>query len=185
MREIATGLQFPEGPIAMADGSIVLVEIKRGTLTRVTARRRDPGHRRARRRTQRRRDRPRRARLRLQQRRLRVARAQRTDAAGQPAGELHRRLDPGGRSVDRQGRGALPPRAATSRSRDRTISSSTRAAASGSPTTARTASAIATAPASSTRAPTARPSSRPSSRSMGPTASASRPRRTASTSSRP
>lgn len=34
---IADGLQFPEGPIAMPDGSVVLVEIKRGTLTRVTA----------------------------------------------------------------------------------------------------------------------------------------------------
>ena len=33
--EIATGLQFPEGPIAMPDGSIVLVEIRRGTLSRV------------------------------------------------------------------------------------------------------------------------------------------------------
>ena len=32
---IATGLQFPEGPIVMPDGSVVLVEIKRGTLTRV------------------------------------------------------------------------------------------------------------------------------------------------------
>lgn len=30
---IAADLQFPEGPIAMADGSILLVEIKRGTLT--------------------------------------------------------------------------------------------------------------------------------------------------------
>src|SRR3989442_1821129 len=35
MRELASGLEFPEGPIAMPDGSIVLVEIKRGTLTRV------------------------------------------------------------------------------------------------------------------------------------------------------
>jgi gluconolactonase len=35
MRTITTGLQFPEGPIAMADGSVVLVEIKRGTLSRV------------------------------------------------------------------------------------------------------------------------------------------------------
>jgi len=33
--EITTGLQFPEGPIAMPDGSIVLVEIARGTLSRV------------------------------------------------------------------------------------------------------------------------------------------------------
>jgi len=37
VRELATGLEFPEGPIAMPDGSVVLVEIKRGTLTRVTA----------------------------------------------------------------------------------------------------------------------------------------------------
>ncbi len=36
IREIATGLQFPEGPIAMDDGSVVLVEIARGTLSRVT-----------------------------------------------------------------------------------------------------------------------------------------------------
>ena len=32
---VAEGLQFPEGPIALPDGSIVLVEIARGTLTRV------------------------------------------------------------------------------------------------------------------------------------------------------
>lgn len=35
IREIASGLLFPEGPIAMSDGSIVLVEIQRGTLSRV------------------------------------------------------------------------------------------------------------------------------------------------------
>lgn len=35
MYEIATGLQFPEGPIAMDDGSVILVEIARGTLSRV------------------------------------------------------------------------------------------------------------------------------------------------------
>jgi gluconolactonase len=35
IREIASGLRFPEGPIAMDDGSVVLVEIQRGTLTRV------------------------------------------------------------------------------------------------------------------------------------------------------
>jgi gluconolactonase len=33
---LATGLQFPEGPIAMPDGSILLVEIERGTLSRVS-----------------------------------------------------------------------------------------------------------------------------------------------------
>ncbi len=32
---IATGLLFPEGPIAMPDGSVILVEIARGTVTRV------------------------------------------------------------------------------------------------------------------------------------------------------
>jgi len=36
IREITTGLQFPEGPIAMDDGSVLLVEIARGTLSRVT-----------------------------------------------------------------------------------------------------------------------------------------------------
>ncbi|MFT7384961.1 MAG: gluconolactonase, partial [Urechidicola sp.] len=35
LTEIATGLAFPEGPIAMADGNIILVEIQRGTLSRV------------------------------------------------------------------------------------------------------------------------------------------------------
>jgi gluconolactonase len=37
VRELATGLQFPEGPIAMPDGSVLLVEIRRGTLSRVPA----------------------------------------------------------------------------------------------------------------------------------------------------
>jgi gluconolactonase len=36
IRGIASGLQFPEGPVAMSDGSVVLVEIARGTLSRVT-----------------------------------------------------------------------------------------------------------------------------------------------------
>ena len=33
---IATRLRFPEGPVAMPDGSVLLVEIERGTLTRVS-----------------------------------------------------------------------------------------------------------------------------------------------------
>jgi gluconolactonase len=36
-RELATGLQFPEGPVVMADGSTLVVEIRRATLTRVPA----------------------------------------------------------------------------------------------------------------------------------------------------
>jgi gluconolactonase len=36
MQQVAEGLQFPEGPVAMADGSVVLVEIRRRTLARVT-----------------------------------------------------------------------------------------------------------------------------------------------------
>src|SRR4051794_40078491 len=35
IRAIAAGLRFPEGPVAMKDGSIVLVEIERQTVTRV------------------------------------------------------------------------------------------------------------------------------------------------------
>ena len=33
---IASGLRFPEGPVAMPDGSVILVEIERRTLSRVT-----------------------------------------------------------------------------------------------------------------------------------------------------
>jgi gluconolactonase len=32
---IAEGLRFPEGPVVMPDGSVILVEIERGTITRV------------------------------------------------------------------------------------------------------------------------------------------------------
>jgi gluconolactonase len=35
VRVIATGLRFPEGPVALKDGSILLVEIERQTVTRV------------------------------------------------------------------------------------------------------------------------------------------------------
>lgn len=34
-REIASGLRFPEGPVALPDGDVLVVEIDRGTLTRV------------------------------------------------------------------------------------------------------------------------------------------------------
>jgi gluconolactonase len=37
MRLIATGLRFPEGPVAMSDGSVVLVEIETGKVARVAA----------------------------------------------------------------------------------------------------------------------------------------------------
>jgi gluconolactonase len=36
-KEIASGLRFPEGPVAMPDGSVWLVEINRQTLSRVSA----------------------------------------------------------------------------------------------------------------------------------------------------
>ena len=35
LRTMAEGLRFPEGPIAMADGTVLVCEIARGTLTRV------------------------------------------------------------------------------------------------------------------------------------------------------
>jgi gluconolactonase len=34
-REVARGLAFPEGPVCLLDGSVLVVEIRRGTLTRV------------------------------------------------------------------------------------------------------------------------------------------------------
>jgi len=36
-RTLAEGLQFPEGPVALGDGSVLLVEIAGGTLTRIAA----------------------------------------------------------------------------------------------------------------------------------------------------
>ena len=36
IREIACGLQFPEGPVALDDGSVLRVEIARGSLRWVT-----------------------------------------------------------------------------------------------------------------------------------------------------
>ncbi|QUT06851.1 SMP-30/gluconolactonase/LRE family protein [Sphingobium phenoxybenzoativorans] len=36
LTEFASGLQFPEGPIALDDGSLLVVEIARGTLSRIT-----------------------------------------------------------------------------------------------------------------------------------------------------
>ncbi|MGE0821979.1 MAG: SMP-30/gluconolactonase/LRE family protein [Candidatus Binatia bacterium] len=35
LREITSGLKFPEGPVAMNDGSVLVVEVTGGTLTRV------------------------------------------------------------------------------------------------------------------------------------------------------
>jgi gluconolactonase len=35
IREVTTGLRFPEGPVAMADGSVIVVEIASGKITRV------------------------------------------------------------------------------------------------------------------------------------------------------
>ena len=36
IKQIASGLRFPEGPVAMPDGSVILVEIERRSLSRVT-----------------------------------------------------------------------------------------------------------------------------------------------------
>src|SRR5829696_6974627 len=35
---VASGLRFPEGPVPLSDGSVLVVEIERGTLTRVLPR---------------------------------------------------------------------------------------------------------------------------------------------------
>ena len=107
-KEITSGLKFPEGPVAMPDGSVILVEIARETLTRVMPDGKQHviaklgggpngaamG--------------PERQDLCLQQRRLQLDRAARRPAVpGHAAGRLQERLDPGGRSRDRQVRDAL------------------------------------------------------------------------------
>jgi len=69
VRQITDGLKFPEGPVVMPDGSIVVVEIESGHLVRVALDgRKDAGA--AGWRAERRGHRPGRRRLRLQQRRL-------------------------------------------------------------------------------------------------------------------
>ena len=35
IRTLAQGLEFPEGPVALADGSVLLVEIAAGTIARI------------------------------------------------------------------------------------------------------------------------------------------------------
>ena len=35
-RVVATGLRFPEGPVALPDGTVLVVEIERGTITRIS-----------------------------------------------------------------------------------------------------------------------------------------------------
>lgn len=37
IREIASGLEFPEGPVALADGSVLVVEMAAGRITRIRA----------------------------------------------------------------------------------------------------------------------------------------------------
>ncbi|MBC7430585.1 MAG: SMP-30/gluconolactonase/LRE family protein, partial [Rubritepida sp.] len=35
MHTMANGLRFPEGPVALADGAVILVEIEAGRITRI------------------------------------------------------------------------------------------------------------------------------------------------------
>ena len=138
LREIATGLRFPEGPVALADGSVLVVEIEAARLTRIGPDGRKTTIVAAHRRTQRSGDRAGWQRLRLQQRRLQLARAAAGRARpGGPGegllGRPHRARGPG----HRQDRGALRRMRRRSRSRAPTTSCSTRTAASTSPTSAR------------------------------------------------
>ena len=154
IRTLATGLMFPEGPIALDDGSVLLVEIARGTLSRVTA---DGtvevvaelgggpngaaiG--------------PDGAVYICQQRRLlRVGGPHGVHHPGRRARRVDRRVDPAGRPRHRRGHHALHRVVRAARCGPRTTSCSTPTAASGSPTTACASSAPATAPACTTRQP--------------------------------
>ena len=178
IREIAAGLMFPEGPIAMPDGSILLsrsAAARSPGSTRKVASRWSPSS----------------AADPTAPRSVPTDASTSATTAGSSgtsatgwcspaiAGGLQRRLDPGGRPLDRVGRGPLPAmrrRSAQGAQRSRLRLA---AVASGSPTTARTTNATATAPESSTRARTGRRSSRSSSRSTGRTESGLSPARTA------
>ena len=124
LTEIATGLRFPEGPIAMPDGSVVLVEMfgpglhacppdgSSDVVAEIAGR------------PQRRGDRPRRRALRLQQRRLLHAGRAAGPAHPGPVRPraLHRRADPARRRPHRRGDRPLhrvrrPPAAGAQRPR--------------------------------------------------------------------
>ena len=106
IRIIATDLGFPEGPVWMADGSVILGEISGKKVTRVAPDGSEDRDRQGRRRAERRRDRPGRRALCLQQRRrgLRDDAELSVDRAG--AG-LQARLDPAHRPQDRRNQDAL------------------------------------------------------------------------------
>ena len=180
LTEVASGLAFPEGPIAMPDGTVILVEMFGPRLTRVhpdgtketiaeipggpNGAAVGPG----------------RTRLRLQQRRpLHRDRARRDDV---PRALSPRTSYIGGRIQtvdlgDRRRSRTCTPSATADRCGRPTTWCSTPTAASTSPTTASptTRSASPTSPASTTPRPTARRSARSSSRPTSPTASACRP----------
>ena len=107
-RIVTEGLEFPEGPVVMPDGSVIVVEIKGQRLIRchldgskaVVAELGGGPNGAA--------IGPRRQNLRLQQRRLQLGRARgRLQPPARPLGRLRMRLDPTRRSRDRRGRGAL------------------------------------------------------------------------------
>ena len=109
-KQIASGLRFPEGPVAMPDGSVILVEIERRTLSRVTPDGKVHVIADARRRAQRRRDGAGRQDLRHQQRRAQVRWSGRARLFPVAAGRrLHRRQHPDRGSGDRQVRDAVRP----------------------------------------------------------------------------
>jgi hypothetical protein len=184
VREVASGLRFPEGPVALSDGSVLVVEIARGTLSRV-----------------------------FPDGRVEVVAETGGGPNGAAVGpdgavwicnnggfewhEVGGRLFSGNQPADYSGGSIQRVELATGSVEtvyrecdDRlcaapTIWSSTGRAGSGSPTTARPASASATAPGCSTHAATARRSARWSSPWRRRTASRSRPTGTGCTWPRP
>ena len=144
LKEIAGGLRFPEGPVVLPDGGMLVCEIAAGRITRIAPDRRAVGRCGDRRRPQRRRARPRRQALGLQQWRHGVVRPRRAGSSPSAARALMRAA----RSSASTWKPARSRRsgatAGASRSRGRTTSSSTARAGSGSRTTARTAGGCAT-----------------------------------------
>ena len=152
VRDLATGLLFPEGPVAMDDGSVIVTEIARGTITRVGAdgatdvvAETGGG--------------PNGAAIGPDGRlyvcnngEASTTRHGRADVPGAATEQARRRADRARRPRVRRRRGALHRVRRTAAPRHRTTSCSTRTAGSGSPTTASARTARTIAPASSTRA---------------------------------
>ena len=183
---VAEGLRFPEGPVAMPDGSVILVEIAAGRITRIRPDGVQGDHRRAGQRPERPRARAgRHGSIASTMAAFPGSKARARCARISPPPIMKAAASTGSTSPPARSRLCTEAAITASPCAAPTISCSMRMAASTSPISARCARATATRPACSMRRPTAASSPRWFIRWTRPTASASRPTARSSTPPRP